>query len=80
MKLKNEIAVSDSGFVFDPTTGDSYNLNSTGIEILKMIKEGKSEQEIIKEFTERYDVDEATFEQNFYDFLRMLSHYNLTEI
>ena len=80
MKIKKEIAISDSGFVFDPTTGDSYNLNKTGIEILKMIKEGKSEKEIIKEFTEKYDVDEITFDQNFYDFLRMLSHYNLTEI
>ncbi len=80
MRIKNDIAISDSGFVFDPTTGDSYNLNKTGIEILKMIKEGKSEKEIIKEFTEKYDVDEITFDQNFYDFLRMLSHYNLTEI
>jgi PqqD family protein of HPr-rel-A system len=80
MKLKSNIAVSDSGFVFDPTTGDSYNLNHTGIELLQMIKQGKSEQEIIREFSEKYDVDETTFEQNFYDFMRMLSHYNLTEI
>ncbi len=80
MKLKSNIAVSDSGFLFDPTTGDSYTLNETGKVILEMLKEGKSEKEIISEFTEKYDVDEGTFEQNLYDFLRMLSHYNLTEI
>ncbi len=80
MKIKTDIALSDSGFLFDPTTGDSYNLNPTGVEIIQMIKDGKSEKEIIKEFTEKYDIDEITFEQNLYDFLRMLAHFNLTEI
>ncbi len=80
MRIKSDIAVSDTGFLFDPTTGDSYNLNQTGVEIIQMIKDGKSEKEIIKAFTEKYDVDEITFEQNLYDFLRMLSHFNLTEI
>ncbi len=79
MKIKSNIAVSDNGFVFDPNTGDSYNLNNTAAEILQMLKSGKEETEIIKVFAEKYDVDETTFEQNFYDFLGMLNHYNLVE-
>ncbi len=79
MKIKSNIAVSDNGFVFDPNTGDSYNLNNTAAEILQLLKSGKSEQEIIKIFVEKYDVDETTFEQNFYDFLGMLGHYDLLE-
>ena len=35
MRLKKNIAVSDSGFVFNPTTGDSYSLNPVGKEILQ---------------------------------------------
>ena len=79
MKIKSNIAVSDNGFVFDPHTGDSYNLNSTAAEILQMLKSGKEEKEIIEVFAEKYDVDETIFEQNFYDFIGMLNHYNLVE-
>jgi PqqD family protein of HPr-rel-A system len=79
MKIKSNIAVSDNGFVFDPNTGDSYNLNNTAAEILQMLKSGKEETEIIKVFAEKYDVDETIFEQNFYDFLGMLNHYDLVE-
>ncbi len=79
MKIKSNIAVSDNGFVFDPNTGDSYNLNVTAAKILQMLKSGKTEKEIIKYFVEKYDVDETTFEQNFYDFIGMLNHYNLVE-
>jgi len=79
MKIRSNIAVSDNGFVFDPNTGDSYNLNNTAAEILQLLKSGKAETEIIKVFAEKYDVDETTFEQNLYDFLGMLKHYNLVE-
>ena len=77
MRLKENVAVSESGFVFDPNTGDSYTLNHLGKEILTMLKSNKSDKEIAEEIVERYDVDQAVFEQNYYDFLTMLSHYNL---
>jgi len=38
MKLKNNIAISETGFVFDPNSGDSYSLNTIGKEILEMVK------------------------------------------
>jgi hypothetical protein len=79
MKLKSNIAISDNGFVFDPTTGDSFNLNYTGVEILKMIKNGNSETEMIENILKKYDVDKETVEHNVFDFIRMLSHFNLIE-
>ena len=39
MKLKDNIAVSESGFIFNPTTGDSYTANEIGLEIIKCLKE-----------------------------------------
>lgn len=79
MKLRNNIAVSDNGFVFDPNNGDSYNLNYIGQEILQMLKSNLTEKEITKAITEKYDVEENTFEQNLFDFIGMLSHYDLLE-
>ena len=39
MQIKSKLAISSSGFVFDPTTGDSYSLNPIGAEIANLIKE-----------------------------------------
>jgi len=79
MKLRSNIAVSDNGFVFDPNSGDSYNLNYIGQEILQMLKLNLSEKEITKAITEKYDVEENTFEQNLFDFIGMLNHHDLLE-
>ena len=42
MLIKSNIALSDNGFVFNPSTGDSFTLNNTGKEVLILIKEGKN--------------------------------------
>jgi len=77
MRLKENIAVSESGFIFDPNNGDSYTLNHIAREILEMLKNNKSDIEIASEITSKYDVDESVFEQNYFDFLAMLNHFNL---
>jgi hypothetical protein len=42
MLIKENIALSENGFVFNPSTGDSFTMNSTGKEVLMLIKEGKN--------------------------------------
>ncbi|MDP1728031.1 MAG: PqqD family protein [Bacteroidota bacterium] len=79
MKIKKNIALNDSGFIFDPSTGDSFNTNPVGLEIVQMLKQGKSQKEIGAFFLKEYSVDEATFEKDFYDFVNMLSKLKLTE-
>lgn len=61
MKLSH-LAVSDEGFVFDPSSGDSYTVNHTGLVILRALQEGKDDSEIVRVLTDRYDVtpNEAT--------------------
>jgi len=79
MKIKNNIALSESGFLFDSNTGDSFSLNETGKQIVEMLNENKSEEEIRKFFLENYDVEEGIYENNFYDFINMLQNLNLFE-
>jgi hypothetical protein len=40
------LAVSESGFIFDPVTGHSYTANATGLRILELLKTGKEPDEI----------------------------------
>ena len=79
MKIKRNIALSDSGFVFDPSTGDSFSTNPIGLEIIKMLKEGKSPDEIKAAFVKNYMTDEQTFEKDYYDFVNMVAKLKLTE-
>lgn len=80
MKLKKNIATSESGFVFNPSSGDSFSLNTIGAEILLQMKESKSSEEIKKDILNRYDVDKSLLERDWDDFMAQLRDNNLLEI
>jgi hypothetical protein len=79
MIIKQNIALSENGFVFNPSTGDSFTMNNTGKEVLLLIKEGKSIDEITNLMIEKYDVDRSTLERYMTDFLSDLTANNLME-
>ncbi|BFN38228.1 HPr-rel-A system PqqD family peptide chaperone [Fidelibacter multiformis] len=79
MKLKKNIAISETGFVFDPTSGDSYTLNPVGMEILSLLKEGLELEAISARILEKYDVEKGVLERYLYDFLGLLKQYQLVE-
>ena len=79
MQIKKNIAVSETGFIFNPTTGDSYSINQVGQEILAYLGEKKSTAEITSLMTTAYDIDPPSFEKYFYDFISMLKQFELLE-
>ncbi len=79
MKIKKNIAVSESGFVFDPSTGESFSLNQVGLELVELLKQGEDFDAIKKEILEKYDVDEISFEKYYYDFINSLNQNQLLE-
>ncbi len=79
MKIKKNVAISESGYIFNPSTGESFSVNPTGIEIFNMIKEGKKYEEIEQLILEKYNTDKDTFEKDYQDFLGFLKHYLLLD-
>ena len=79
MKIKSNIAVSDSGFVFDPTSGDSFTLNEVGRIIFNCIREGLTGDEIFHKLSADFELEKATFERYFLDFTITLKQYHLLE-
>jgi hypothetical protein len=77
MEIKKNIAISDTGFVFNPNNGDSFTLNPIGLEIVRLVQEGKGDQEIVDHITENYSIDSATVEKDVYDFKKSLIRYKL---
>lgn len=79
MHIKSNIALSNTGFVFNPTTGDSYTINQVGQEILGYLGENKSLEEITSLMTSTYDIDPPSFEKYYFDFISMLRQFELLD-
>jgi len=79
MKLRKNIAVSEAGLLFNPVTGESFTVNPIGIDILNMIKAGKTEEEICYALFEKYMTDRTTISNDYHDFIGLLSHNHLLE-
>ena len=79
MKLKKNIATSENGFIFNPSTGDSFSSNNIAAEILALMKAGKTSLEIKQDVLDRYEVDEQQLERDWEDWLLQLKDANLLE-
>ncbi|MDF1572673.1 MAG: HPr-rel-A system PqqD family peptide chaperone [Bacteroidales bacterium] len=79
MKLRENIAVSESGFLFDPNSGESFSVNASGKEILRLLAKGKSLAEIETTILSDYNIDEKSFNRYMDDFLHTLRRFNLIE-
>ena len=78
MKIAPEVKISDNGFVFNQKTGDSFSLNPAGLELIRMIAEEKELYQIKEAFLTKYDVDDLSFEKDFYEFCTLLKHHQIT--
>ena len=79
MRIKRNIAISETGFVFDPTSGESYSINREGQEIMSLMKKGKDPEQISEFMRKEYEIDPASFEKYFYDFIGMLKQFQLID-
>ena len=79
MKLRKNVAVSEAGLLFNPVTGESYTVNPIGVDILNLLREDKSPDQISKTILDKYSTDNITFEKDFHDFMGILQHHNLLE-
>lgn len=79
MKVKNNVAISDSGFVFNPSTGESFSVNPISKQIMEWMSEGKSDSEIIDLVVKNFATDKDTIEKDLYDFVELLKSYQLAE-
>ncbi len=78
VNIRKNIAISETGFIFNPLTGDSFSVNETGLFVLQKLKEEENEEKILKAFQEEFELDRNTAEIDLNDFLSMLKSYQLT--
>lgn len=79
MNINKNIAVSDSGFVFNSTTGESFSVNPVGVEIIELLKQQMTIEQINNRLLEKYDADKDTIDRDVNDFISMLQQYSLID-
>ncbi len=78
-KITSNLAISENGFLFLPSTGDSFTLNPIAKEIVEGLKSEKTLTDISAQIKENYDVEEATIERDLTEFMNQLKNFNLLE-
>jgi PqqD family protein of HPr-rel-A system len=72
-----KLAISPEGFIFDPTSGESYTVNKSGLLILRCLRENKTPEETAEELTKEFEDTPEEVEKDIADFLDTLRMYRL---
>lgn len=70
-----QLALSDSGFLFDPRSGQSYSLNPTAVEALELLRLGFSLEQTAEELVKHYAATPEQAETNLEAFVQQLGRY-----
>ncbi|MCF7674916.1 MAG: PqqD family protein [Akkermansiaceae bacterium] len=56
----DDLMLNDRGFVFDPNTGESYQLSTTGLACLRSLQHGTTAAGVLAGILEAQEVDPLT--------------------
>jgi PqqD family protein of HPr-rel-A system len=75
-QLKN-LAVSSTGFVFDPRTGATFTVNATGLAVLLALRDGASLDAIVRELEAQFEGTTRGAREDVLDFVQALRGHGL---
>jgi hypothetical protein len=71
------LMINENGFGFDPSTGYTYNLSLSALEIVRLLNNGADEADVIAYLTETFDVEERRAVHDIDSFQATLCQYGL---
>jgi hypothetical protein len=77
MNRLSQLALSDEGFVFDPQTGDSFQVSETGMVVMHALKEGRGDEEIAQQLVAHFEVSLEEARRDCTDFRSQLKNFGL---
>ncbi len=67
-----DLAISESGFIFDPMSGATFSVNASGACIILALREGARRSEIIARLRNSFTVESADLDSDLGEFIRLL--------
>jgi hypothetical protein len=77
MQKLSRLAINDEGFVFNPNTGDSFQVSETGLLILSGLRAGHAEEAIAQTLAGKYEVSLEDAQRDVADFVANLKNFSL---
>jgi hypothetical protein len=73
-----DLAVSDTGFLFDPYTGSTFSVNEAGLTVLAALREGLAMADVVARLRETFDVPEGIdVERDVAEFVHLMRRNSL---
>ena len=69
------LALSGSGFVFDPVSGHSFTVNTTGYSVLRKMQKAVNVIEMVDELHDEFGVEASVAERDVLEFAGVLRNY-----
>jgi hypothetical protein len=79
-KTLSDLAISDTGFVFDPSAGGTYSVNPTGLCVLHALKEGLPKRAIAERLADRFRGSPADLGRDVDEFIHLLRQNHLVPV
>jgi hypothetical protein len=74
------VAMSDTGVLFNMITGESFEMNKIGMLIIEKIRKNYSKEQIKQFLLSEFEIDRETVERNLEEFLHSLIRHQLVEL
>ena len=69
------LAISESGFVFDPVSGHNFTVNETGLSILRLLQKGTDVEPLLSQLSEEYEAPQRDIERDVLEFAGVLRDF-----
>ena len=73
----HHLAISPSGFVFDPRSGATYSLNPSGVALLEGLRDGLGLAALTERLQQSFLVRSSDLGRDVLDFVRVLQNEGL---
>ncbi|MDO8331364.1 MAG: PqqD family protein [Fluviicoccus sp.] len=70
--LLRRLAISETGFIFDPVSGQSFSTGETGVAVLKLARDTEWLDDLIQQLCTEYDGNPGQIERDLQDFAARL--------
>ena len=82
-KLKSDVLaqkVVDEMVILEPENGEYFTVNGPGSDMIALLEEGKSEDEVVAAMTEKFAVEAAVVRADYKQLLAQLEAQGLVEV
>ena len=77
MQTIDQLVLDENNIAFHPMMGNSYQLNTIAKEIITLLKHHKTNDEILEEISQKYEVSKNELYIDLSDFISKLKVYGL---